>query len=145
MKHFLTILGVLCFGFAQAQHWQDSFDDALAAASQEDKPIVLVFSGSDWCGPCIRFKRSILDSDEFVEYADKHYVLFNADFPKKKKNQLPPEKLNVNKSLFETYNPKGHFPLVVVLDKEKSVLGTTGFNKKASPSDYISLFNGFVQ
>ncbi len=145
MKKILFIFCALFAVTVQSQLWEDSFENALAKANTEDKPIVLVFSGSDWCGPCIRFKKSVLDSEEFEGHAKENYVLYNADFPRKKKNLLPEDKLNANKVLAEKYNPKGHFPLVVVLDKKESILGKTGFDKKKSPEKYISLFNGFVK
>lgn len=145
MKQLLLLAFCLFFGTIQAQQWQDTFDGAVKLANEEDKPIVLVFSGSDWCPPCIRLKRNILDSEDFKKYASANYVLYNADFPKKKKNQLQEDKLNSNKSLAEQYNPKGHFPLVVVMDKQKSVLGKTGFNRKNSPQEYISLLNDFIK
>ncbi|MGX1929592.1 thioredoxin family protein [Flagellimonas sp. 2504JD4-2] len=144
MKSLLLIASCLFFGTLQAQ-WLQSFDDALQLANEGNKPIVLVFSGSDWCAPCIRFKRNILDSEDFKNYSETHYVLYNADFPRKKKNKLPQEKLNSNKSLAEQFNPNGHFPLVVVLDKEKSVLGKTGVDRRTSPQEFISLLKGFMR
>ncbi|MDF0715953.1 thioredoxin family protein [Muricauda sp. 334s03] len=145
MKKLIYILLFASCGMLQAQQWQDSFDDALTKAAGEDKPIVLVFSGSDWCAPCIRLKRHVFDSDAFKEYALEHYVMYDADFPRKKKNQLPEEKLNVNKSLAEKYNPKGYFPLVVVMDKDQNVLGTTGFVARTSPEKYIKTLNKFLK
>ena len=94
MKKFFLIACCLFFGTLQAQDWHENFDEALKSAKQEGKPIVLVFSGSDWCAPCIRLKKNILDSEEFKAYAASHYVLYNADFPRKKNNQLSPEKTN---------------------------------------------------
>jgi thioredoxin-related protein len=145
MKKVLTIAFLSLIGTIHAQKWQNSFDEAVDLANKENKPIILVFSGSDWCAPCIRLKRTILDSEEFKSYASSNYVLYNADFPKKKKNQLPEEKLSVNKTLAEKYNPKGYFPLVVVLDKNETVLGKTGFHVKTSPKKYIATLNGFVR
>lgn len=145
MKIITYILLFACCGMLQAQQWQESFDDALIKASVEDKPIVLVFSGSDWCAPCIRLKKHIFDSKEFSTYAVEHYVMYDADFPRKKQNKLPEEKLNVNKSLAEKYNPKGYFPLVVVMDKDQHVLGTTGFVARTSPEKYIKILNKFLK
>lgn len=145
MKKFFLIASCLFFATLQAQEWNENFDDALKLAKQDDKPIVLVFSGSDWCAPCIRLKKNILDSEEFKTYAASHYVLYNADFPRKKNNQLSSEKTSANKSLAEKFNPKGHFPLVVVMDKKQTVLGTAGFSPKSSPEEYIALLNGFVK
>ncbi|MEX0312979.1 MAG: thioredoxin family protein [Allomuricauda sp.] len=144
MKSLFLLASCLFVCTLHAQ-WQQSFDEALEMAHKDEKPIVLVFSGSDWCAPCIRFKRNILDSQDFKEFSESHYVMYNADFPRKKKNKLPVELSNSNKSLAEQFNPKGYFPLVVVLDKEKSVLGKTGFNKKTTPTEFISLLNSFVK
>lgn len=144
MKSLFPIVFCFFLGGLNAQ-WQDSFADAVKVANEENKPIVLVFSGSDWCAPCIRFKKKILESEEFKNYAKANYVIYNADFPRKKKNQLPKDKLNVNKTLAEKYNSRGYFPLVVLLDKKESVLGKTGFNTKTSPGEYISLVNDFIQ
>lgn len=144
MKPLLLLASCLFFSTLQAQ-WQSNFDMALKVADKENRPIVLVFSGSDWCGPCIRFKRSILDSEEFMNYSESNYVLYNADFPRKKKNELPVELSNSNKSLAAEFNPSGYFPLVVVLDKDKSILGRTGFDRRNSPKEFISLLNSFVK
>ncbi len=128
-----------------AQEWQNSFSEAIAKANTEDKPIVLVFSGSDWCAPCIKLKKHIFDSAEFKDYANDHYVLYNADFPRKKQNQLPEDKMSVNKSLIEKYNPKGYFPMVVVLDKNEHVLGETGFVARTTPEKYLKKLNSFLK
>lgn len=144
MKQFLIIIFLLVFGSLQAQEWQSSFDQAVDLANKENKPIILVFSGSDWCAPCIRLEKKIWQSEEFKLYASEHYVLYKADFPRKKKNELPLELSETNAALAQKFNPKGHFPLVVVLDKDQSVLGKTGFNVKASPKKYISILNGFI-
>ncbi len=145
MNKLLPILLFFYLGTLQAQLWQESFAEAVQRANDQDRPIVLVFSGSDWCAPCIRLKKKIFDSKEFKDYASSNYVMYNADFPRKKKNQLAVEKLNSNKSLAEKYNSQGYFPLVVVLNKEQAVLGKTGFQPKSSPKEYISLLNHFLR
>ncbi|WP_112377064.1 thioredoxin family protein [Flagellimonas maritima] len=145
MKKLLFITFCMLFGTLQAQLWQENFDAAVALANEEDKPIILVFSGSDWCAPCIRLKRKVFDSDDFKNYASSHYVLYNADFPRKKKNQLPADKLDSHKSLAEKYNPRGHFPLVVIMDKQESVLGITSYSPRNTTKEYISLLNDFLK
>jgi len=145
MKNILTFIVLLVATTIQAQEWQDSFEGAVTKAKEEDKPIVLVFSGSDWCAPCIRLKKHILDSEEFMAYASENYVLFNADFPRKKQNQLPESKASVNKTLIEKYNPKGYFPLVLVLDKNEHVLGETGFVARTTPDNYLKKLNSFIK
>lgn len=130
--------------FASAQNWEATYSDALSASVEEDKPIILVFAGSDWCAPCIKLDRSIWKSEQFIDYSMENYVLYKADFPRKKSNQLPPEIAHQNSELAKTYNPNGFFPFVVVMNSEQDVLGTTGY-KKITPDAYISLLNSFIK
>lgn len=128
---------------ALGQNWQPDFQQALQTAKTQDKPIILVFSGSDWCAPCMKLENEIWSSDAFKNYSAKHFVLYNADFPRKKKNQPESEQVKANKALAEKYNTKGFFPLVVVLNKDGEVLGETGY-KKLSPNEYIKHLETFV-
>ena len=123
-----------------AQDWKETYVEAVATSLDENKPIVLVFAGSDWCAPCIKLDKSIWQSEEFITYSKENYILYKADFPRKKANQLPANLTKENAALADRFNPKGHFPLVVVLDDEEKVLGKMGY-KKATPEDYISLLN----
>ena len=68
--------------------WQTDIVKAEQSAKEEHKFIILNFSGSDWCGPCIRLHKEIFDSEIFSKYAADHLVLLNADFPRSNKNQL---------------------------------------------------------
>nr|WP_321355756.1 thioredoxin family protein [uncultured Draconibacterium sp.] len=140
----LTFLLTLIFsGIAFGQNWQTDFQQSLQTAKAEDKPIILVFSGSDWCAPCMKLENEIWSSDEFKNYSAEHFVLYKADFPRKKKNQPDSEQVKANKELAEKYNNKGFFPLVVVLDENGKVLGETGY-KKLSPDEYIKHLETFV-
>ena len=127
-----------------AQDWKQDYNEALEQAIAEDKPLILVFSGSDWCPPCKRLDKNIWTSDKFKSFSSKEYVLYKADFPRKKINKLPQEQLNQNKKLAERFNPKGYYPLVLVLDKSEQVLGTTGY-QKIGPEAYIAVLNSFLQ
>lgn len=106
------------------------------------KNIVLCFSGSDWCIPCMKLEKNILESKEFVEYSADHFVLLRADFPKKRANALPKAQQEENDKLAENYNKQGLFPLVVVLNSSGKVLGTTSY-KNISPTEYIALLHSF--
>lgn len=127
---------------SQAQNWLTDFDMAKQIAKDENKNIVLVFAGSDWCGPCIKLERSIWESEAFKDYAEKNYVLLKADFPRKKANRLSKELQAHNEALAERYNQNGYFPLVLVLDAMGKVQGTTGY-KNIPPKEYIDLLNSF--
>ena len=137
-------MAMLCTVLASAQDWQPTYSDALSVSAKENKPIILVFAGSDWCAPCIKLDRSIWQSPEFIGYAKENYVLYKADFPRKKSNQLPAEIADKNGELAKTYNPNGFFPFVVVMNSKEQVLGTTGY-KKITPDAYISLLNSFLK
>lgn len=130
------VLMVSNIGFGQ--NWQSTFEEAQAIAVKENKNIVLVFSGSDWCAPCMKLEKTVWMSDAFAKEAEKSWVTYKADFPKKKANQLSPELTEQNKKLAEKYNKGGSFPLVVLLDKNGKVLGMTGF-KNVSAEEYVKI------
>ena len=133
-----------CSTLVSGQKWESSFDSAIAKASQQAKPLLLVFSGSDWCAPCRKLDRDIWQSETFKAYAAQHYVLYKADFPRKKKNKLSQEMTTANTALAERYNPKGHFPLMVLLDEKSAVYGKVGY-QKGSPQDFLDLLNSYLQ
>lgn len=115
---FLTLFVSLSFS------WETDLGIAKQKAKQEHKYILLNFSGSDWCGPCIRMHKEVFDNDVFKLYADSNLVLVNADFPRLKKNQLSKEQQKKNDQLADKYNSKGSFPLTLLLDAEGKVIKT---------------------
>lgn len=119
-----------------AQNWLADFDQAKAKATEGGKNILLVFSGSDWCAPCMKLDKFIWQSEEFKSFSKDHFVLLRADFPKQKKNKLTDAQQLNNEKLAEKYNPNGYFPLVVVLNKKGEMLGSTGY-RNVSPDEYI--------
>ena len=127
---------------ASAQNWSSNFEEAKQLASKSNENIVLVFQGSDWCGPCIKLDKEIWSTKEYQDLAKTHFVMLKADFPRKKANKLPAEMEQQNKKLAETYNSQGFFPLVVVLDKNGKLLGTMGY-EKSTPSNYFKKLTSF--
>ena len=142
MKSYISTVFLFTVSFFYAQNWQTNFEEAKSLAIKENKNIVLVFSGSDWCAPCMKLEKNIWMSNEFKAEAEKNWVTYKADFPKKKANQLTAELTAQNKFLAEKYNKGGSFPLVVLLDKNGKVLGMTGF-KNVSPAEYIAMIKKF--
>jgi thioredoxin-related protein len=140
MKKLMLSLLLLVASFGYSQNWQTNFEESKSQASKENKKILLVFSGSDWCAPCIKLENVVWKSDAFKSEAEKKWVLVRADFPKKKGNQLAPELSASNKLLAEKYNKGGSFPLVVLLDSNGKVVGMTGF-KNVSAEEYISIIH----
>jgi thioredoxin-related protein len=140
MKHFLLIVFILSLNTARlsAQDWRTDWDIAKVEAEQANKKLILVFSGSDWCIPCIKLEKEIWESPSFTQYAEQYYVLFRADFPKRKKNKLSETIQKLNDRLASEYNSKGYFPLVVVLGAKGKVKGQLGY-EKLTPEAYIAL------
>ncbi|MDO6493024.1 MULTISPECIES: thioredoxin family protein [unclassified Cellulophaga] len=144
MKNLILVFSLLFSGIITAQEWSTSFSDAVKKAKEEQKQVLLVFSGSDWCAPCIKLDTEIWKSSEFKKYAEEHLVLYRADFPRKKKNRLAKDIELANKELADTYNQQGFFPLVLLLDADKNILGKTGY-KNVSPLKYIAHLTTFVK
>lgn len=136
----LVIIGVLTINGVFAQDWQKDIAKAKEIAVSDNKTIILVFQGSDWCAPCIRLDREIWSTETFKAYAKDNFVMLQADFPRKRKNALPKAQAAANAALAEKYNKRGIFPFVVVMDKEGNTLGETSY-KKVSPEEYIKILN----
>jgi thioredoxin-related protein len=102
--------------------WHGDFKNAEDLATKENKLILVNFSGSDWCIPCIRLRKEILESSVFEDYAKDHLVLVRADFPRQKKNQPDAAQVKRNEALADKYNPDGAFPLTLLIDKDGKVL-----------------------
>ena len=112
------------FGFVLLSFtdWQPDFETAKRIAKDQHKLILLNFSGSDWCGPCIRMKKEIFGTEVFSAVSDANLVLLNADFPRSKKNQLEKDQRQANELLAEKYNREGKFPFTVLLTPDGNVI-----------------------
>lgn len=94
-------------------NWMTDYSAALAKAKAENKPVVLNFTGSDWCPPCKFMHAEVLTQKEFVEYADQNVVLLYVDFPRRKR--LDEEQQVHNFRLADKYRIQG-YPTFVLLD-----------------------------
>lgn len=143
MKNLLILIVAFVSFIGYSQEKVISLEKAKEMASSESKNIVLIFSGSDWCAPCIKLDRSIIQSDEFKKATKTNWILVKADFPKKKANALSDEQTKANQKLAEKYNPEGSFPKVLLLNPKGEVLGILGY-EKSSPDVYIEKLKSFV-
>lgn len=140
MRNLLFLIAFSVSHLLVAQDWIHNFEEAKKQAVEQDKNIIIVFSGSDWCAPCIKLDKNIWQSDAFKKEAEENWIIVKADFPRKKANTLSKEQTDHNRKLAEKYNLEGSFPLVVVLDKTGKVLGKMGF-KNVSPEEYIKMIH----
>lgn len=135
----MKYLAVIAIAFVSMSFttWQTGLDAAKKEASQQHKYILLNFSGSDWCGPCIRLHKEIFNSTPFTQFTEHELVLVNADFPRLKKNQLDKNIQHENEMLAERYNPKGAFPYTLLMDADGKVLKTWEGLPKETPEEFV--------
>ena len=121
--------------------WHTNIEEAKEKAKKNQVPILMVFSGSDWCKPCMKLRENVLQSADFERYAFKNLILLELDFPAQKKNKLSKEQTSHNEQLAEKYNPKGIFPSMIAIHHSGKVLGQLGYKKDYSREDYIAYFS----
>lgn len=136
-KVWVVSVLLLIASFVEAQI-HDNAEEAFASSKATHKPVLLIFSGSDWCAPCIRFQKTVLSDEQFQIYASDHLILLKADFPQRKKLSKALEKQN--EVLAEKYNPKGQFPHIVLLNSDQSVLSTLSY-KNQDTAQFISMLS----
>lgn len=111
---------------AHAVEWMTDARAAAARAEQENKAVLLDFTGSDWCIWCKRLKSEILDTAEFQSFAEANLILVEVDFPNSK--PISREQLAANEQLAKTYGIEG-YPTLIILDSHSKVLGRTGYTR----------------
>lgn len=134
MKTILTILLILTSNLYFSQtisnpdraYWHTNYDSASRVAISEDKPLMVLFTGSDWCGWCIRLQREVFSDTTFVNWS-KNVVLVEIDFPRDKfqSNELKTQ----NQNLQNLWNIQG-YPTVLfikVTDGEYQLFGKSGY------------------
>jgi thioredoxin-related protein len=137
------ILGLVFIFVFHPADWNTDFEKAKTEAAQTHKFILLNFSGSDWCAPCIRMKEEIFDADVFEKYAEKNLILVRADFPRLKKNQLSKEQAAQNEKLADKFDPGGKFPFTILLDENLKVLKEWEGCPNESPESFVTSINAF--
>ena len=135
----LTMFVISHHGHTQLKESNTFYDisEAKAYAEKKDVPILIVFAGSDWCKPCIQFKKSVLLSEPFLAYSSENLPVLYLDFPLKKANKLSPEQTAHNEKLAEKYNPTGVFPEILIIDVNEKILGKLFFRNQ-SPEEFIA-------
>ncbi len=104
---------ILLAGMASAaEGWLTDFEKARQMAAELKRPILLDFTGSDWCGWCIKLDEEVFAKQEFKDFAKDNLVLFKADFPRNK--QLPEAETKQNEALMRRYEARG-FPTILLL------------------------------
>lgn len=114
--------------------WLDDFEAAKKQAAAENKVILINFTGSDWCGWCIKLEKEVFSKKEFKDFAKDNLVLMEADFPNKKK--LRAKVKAQNKKLDKEYKVEG-YPTLYLLDAEgKKLTNNIGY-RAGGPQAYV--------
>jgi protein disulfide-isomerase len=114
--------------------WLTDFKKAQGEAKAGKKLLLVDFTGSDWCGWCIRLDREVFSKPEFQEYASKNLVLLEIDFPRTM--ELSAELKAQNQQLAEEFGIQG-FPTVVVMDSDGKPVGVLGYTP-GGPAAFIA-------
>ena len=91
---------------AQDQVWYDNLDKAIEVSNKSKKPLMLFFTGSDWCGWCIRLQKEVFKTPEFSSWAKNNVILVELDFPRRK--QMAPEIRQQNMQLAQSFGVQGY-------------------------------------
>ena len=117
--------------------WTQDYDAAVALAKTNNLPLMLNFTGSDWCGWCMLMDRQVFSTKEWEKWAKENIVLAFIDFPKKK-SLVPKKFVERNDDLAKKYGVRG-YPTYVVVDPESGkTIGTLGASRDAEPKKFIA-------
>jgi protein disulfide-isomerase len=143
LRSFIALIATtIVFGTSRAEDgtWLTNYDKALALAKAENKAVLLDFTGSDWCGWCIKMVKETLSQKEFTDYAAKNLILVEVDFPNKKEQS---EEIKAkNAELKKKFEVKG-YPTFVLVDKDGKQLGMQVGYLEGGPSAFMAKLDGF--
>jgi thioredoxin-related protein len=143
----MKFIPVLLLGFflkTNSPLWLTDFTTAKQEANTSHKFILLNFSGSDWCTPCIRMHKTLFESAPFENFAEEELVLVNADFPRLNKHQLSKAQQKQNDDLAEQYNPSGKFPYTLLINTEGKVVKAWDGCPDESPEKFVEEINSTI-
>jgi protein disulfide-isomerase len=133
MKRLLLTFAILSLFFFYAwaesketeeSNWLTNLEEAQQIAKEEELPILIDFTGSDWCGWCFKLVDEIFSQKEFIEYAKENLVLVKLDFPKDI-HQTEETKAH-NRQIAEKYYIRG-FPTIILIDAQGNEIARTGY------------------
>ena len=146
MKKFLMSVcaGVLMTASSFAgggEGWLTNFEEAKKISAETGKPILADFSGSDWCGWCIKLDNEVFKKEAFKKYAKDNLVLLMVDYPSSTPQSAEIKKQN--EGLATQYRIQG-FPTVLILDKDGKVIKKTGY-EAGGPTNYVKMIKKSIE
>jgi thioredoxin-related protein len=125
----------------EATDWETDFKKASSAAKASGKYIMLDFSGSNWCGWCIKLEKEVFSQDAFKDFAEKNLVCVLVDFPREKKQTR--ELKQQNRDLATKYGIRG-YPTIIILSPDGEPVGMTGYLQGGSKK-YVQNLNEIIE
>ena len=119
----------------------NDYNEAQRIAERTRKPIMIIFSGSDWCGWCVKLDNEVFSRKEFQNWAKDHLVVYLADFPRSKR--IPAAQKVQNDELARKYRVRG-FPTVLIVNAKGDVIAQTGY-RPGGPVKYVQHLKQYVR
>ncbi|SHN01937.1 thioredoxin family protein [Polaribacter sp. KT 15] len=116
-------------------NWESSYKEALNKSKKEKKPVLIYFTGSDWCGPCKVLDKKLFHSEKFKNIADKELILYEADNPRNK-DLVEAKRLKETYDLIRKYHVKSYPTLVFVNHRGRMI----GYKKGLILTEYYYPF-----
>ncbi|MFH1904218.1 MAG: thioredoxin family protein [bacterium] len=129
----VTVLLFLVINTGAQTTWIHDYDQALKDAKKYNKPILINFTGSDWCSWCIRLKEEVFSKPAFKNYASNNLILLELDFPRRKPQS--PKIKKQNNDLAKKYKIRG-YPTIILINHKGDVIARTGY-RRGGPDKYI--------
>jgi protein disulfide-isomerase len=126
--------GALLQAAADELNWLTDLPKAQAKAKEENRLVMLDFTGSDWCGWCIKLNKEVFSQPAFADYAGKNLVLVEVDFPRNKPQSAELKKANA--ALQDKYKIEG-YPTIIVLNSDGKKVGELGY-QPGGPKAFIA-------
>lgn len=130
MRHLLALL-LTPLAALGAEGWLTDFEAAKKQAAAEKKDILVDFTGSDWCGWCIKLDKEVFSTDAFK--AQKDFVLVSLDFPRRK--EIPAAQKAKNEALMRQWGVRG-FPTIILTNAKGEAYARTGY-QAGGPDKYL--------
>ena len=124
LVYLTLLLPFLSSSASAAEPWLTELNSAQARAQVENKAVLIHFSGSDWCGWCMKLRKEVFAKPEFDAYARTNLVLLAVDFPKHK--PVPAGIQSTNQRVADQFQVQG-FPTLVLLDSQGRRLGNINY------------------
>jgi len=142
----LALLAVAFTNVAQAGDFLTDFETAQKKAKEENKPLLVKFTGSDWCPPCKKLDAAIFSKKAFKTGAEKHFVVAVLDFPRKKK--LPEGQLEKNRATAQEFGIRGYPTVLLINQKGKVIKKMVGYSytpKEGEEEDEKAEVNAYLE